>query len=307
MAVGFFLAEFLGGGRVTPLSRVMPDATRQPFRIDGVAADAYARPAFVPGPALVLVHGLAPDGKDDPRLVHAAQLLARTGFQVFVPTVPGLTRGRLRPEDVEPVVRTIAAVSERHGSHVALLGVSLGAGPALLASADPRVRDRVSAVVSLGGYASASDLVRFFLTGEYAFGKAGGHVTHDPALVRAFVAANADLIDADLERALTSGDRAAVARAVASLPPHTEHVLHVLSPERVARDITARLVLIHARGDHAVPYTESLRLAAARPERTAVIIVDVLQHVEGHAASGWSVARDLVRIWAAFYALLAGR
>ena len=39
----------------------------------------------------------------------AAALLARAGFDVAVPTIPGLTRGRLRPDDVEPVVATLAA------------------------------------------------------------------------------------------------------------------------------------------------------------------------------------------------------
>lgn len=288
-----------------PLSRLMPDSTRQPFPLDGVAVDAYARPAVAPGPALVLVHGFTPGGKDDPRAVQAASLLARAGFRVLVPTIPGLTRGRLRPEDVEPVVRTISAGSERLGPRVAVLGVSLGAGPALLAAADARVRDRVSTVVSLGGYASAAELVRFFLTGEYAFGEARGRATHDPALVRAFVGANADLIDAEIERALTAGDRGAVERGLAALSPRTRQVLADLSPERVARDVRARVVLIHARNDPAVPYTESLRLAAARPERTTVIVTSVLEHVEGRAAA-WGAARDLARIWAAFYALRAG-
>jgi hypothetical protein len=82
---------------------------------------------------------------------HAAELLARAGFDVAVPTIPGLTRGRLRPEDVEPVVATLAV----RAAPTAMIAVSVGSGPALLAAADPRVRDRVSVVLSLGGYAGA--------------------------------------------------------------------------------------------------------------------------------------------------------
>ena len=34
--------------------------------------------------------------------------VARAGFDVVVPTIPGLTRGRLRPDDVAPVVAEFA-------------------------------------------------------------------------------------------------------------------------------------------------------------------------------------------------------
>jgi len=258
------------------------------------------------GPALVLVHGLTPEGKDDPRAVRAAELFALAGFRVVVPTVPGLTRGRLRAEDVEPVVRAVHAAAEHAGRRVALLGVSLGAGPAFLAAADPRVRDRVAAVVSLGGYASAHEVVRFFLTGDYAFGDARGHVDHDPALVREFLAANADLAGDDVRRALGSGDRRAVREGLDLLPPATRRLLDELSPERVVRGLDARLVLVHARSDPAVPYTESLRLAAARPAGTTVIVVDVLGHVDRRPGTAWQTAADVVRLWAALGGLLGG-
>jgi len=63
-------------------------------------------------------------------------------------------------------------------------------------------------------------------------------------------------------------------------PMPRAELLARLSPERVARDIPARLVLVHGVDDPAVPYTESLRLAAARPQRTQLVLVHVLQHVE---------------------------
>ena len=96
----------------------------------------------------------------------AAALLARAGFDVAVPTIPGLTRGRLRPDDVEPVVATLAA----RAAPTVIVSVSVGAGPALLAAAEPAVRERVRVVLSLGGYASATELLRFFLTGDFRWG-----------------------------------------------------------------------------------------------------------------------------------------
>ena len=145
LLAGAFLVEFLSQGRYAPLSALTSTPTREPLAVPGARVDRYAPAGYSGGAPLVLVHGFAPEGKDDPRVREAAALLARSGFDVAVPAIPGLTRGRLRADDVAPVVATLAA---RPAPSV-VLGVSVGAGPALLAAADPRVRDRVRAVVSL--------------------------------------------------------------------------------------------------------------------------------------------------------------
>ena len=303
LVAGAFLLEFLSQSRLAPLSALTAAPARERLAVAGVELDRYG-PAFLGGgQTLVLVHGVTPHGKDDPRAREAAALLARAGFEVLVPTVPGLTRGRLRQDDVAVVRATLAA---RPGPAV-VLGVSVGAGPALLAAADPRVRDRVSAVVSLGGYASALEVLRFWLTGAYEYGETRGRVRHDPALVRAFVRANADLLDPGEGEALESADPERAARVLASLPAARRRDLDALSPLSVAPAIPGRLVLIHGRGDRAVPYTESLRLAAARPAPTTLVLVGVLDHVEAGGRTGWQDARDALALWRVVYALVTGR
>jgi pimeloyl-ACP methyl ester carboxylesterase len=298
-----FLVEFLSGGAVPALSALTPAPRRTPATVPGTVADRYARPALRPAAPLVLVHGVTAEGKDDPRAVRAADLLARAGFRVLVPTVPGLTTGRLRPDDVEPVVAAIQAA----GPRTAVLGVSVGSGPAVLAAADARVRDRVATVVGLGGYASAETLVRFFLTGDHAFGPHRGHVEHDPAVVEAFLAANADLLAGADPRRLAS-DRAAARRFLADLPAAARALLERLSPLAAVGTLRARLVLVHARGDRAVPFTEALRLAAARPTGTRVVLVGSLEHVEGVDGGGLlRSAQDLLALWSVMYALRSAR
>ena len=300
---GVFLMEFLGHGRPAALSMLTVTPARRPFLAPGTSgADLYVHAGLGAGVPLVLVHGFSPGGKDDPRVREAAALLARTGFDVAVPTIPGLTHGQLGWEDVEPVIATIAA----HAASTIVVGVSVGAGPALLAAADPRVRERVSAVLTLGGYASASEVVRFWLTGAYEYEGIRGRVDHDPEVVRMFVRANADRLDASSHRALGAADRESAARFLAAPPPDLQRYLDSLSPLRVAREIRARLVLVHGRADRAVPYTESLRLAAARPERTTLVLVGVVEHVGGGGtSSGWQGASDFLALWRVMYALRA--
>ena len=291
-----FLVEFLTDGAVRALSGGAPPPAA---RAAAPGIDVYVASRHGAAVPLVLVHGFAPQGKDEPRLRRAAALFTRAGFDVAVPTIPGLTRGRLRESDVAPVV----AALELRREPTAIVSVSVGAGPALLAAADPRVRDRVAVVLSVGGYASARALLRFYLTGEYAWDGIQGRAHHDPALIRAFLEANEDLVAS--AGGLEAGDPARAAALLDAPPAPLAALLDTLSPERVARDIRARLLLVHGREDVAVPYTESLRLAAARPARTRVALVGLLDHVDP-AGRLYAGVRDVVALWLMVYATFAG-
>ncbi|HKX04103.1 MAG TPA: hypothetical protein VJX71_16540, partial [Methylomirabilota bacterium] len=68
-----FLMEFLGQGRWRPLSAITRAPTVRPLPSRATAAgpsaiDLYACPALRRAPGLVLVHGLSPEGKNEPRL-----------------------------------------------------------------------------------------------------------------------------------------------------------------------------------------------------------------------------------------------
>jgi pimeloyl-ACP methyl ester carboxylesterase len=280
-----FLAEFLSGGRAPALTRLTAEPTVEPLAVPGVEADLY-RGAECAGPwpgracSLVLVHGLAPEGKNDPRLRRAARLLARAGFAVAVPTVRGLTRLRLDEADVATVAATIGAMP----APVRVVGVSVGAGPALLAATDDRIRDRVAVVLTLGGYASARELARFYVTAR-------------PEQARDFAAANPDWMDASAREALATG-------RLDDLSPDLQRRLDALSPELAVGRLRARLLIVHGRDDPAVPFSESLRLAAAAREKAhRVVIIGGITHVEGGALRRGG---DLGQLWTVTRELLAG-
>jgi hypothetical protein len=147
--------------------------------------------------------------------------------------------------------------------------------------------------------------VRYYLTGHHAYGTDSGQVAHDPALVRAFLDANPDLLDDSARGVLAATDRAAVDASLAQVSPGLAALFAALSPVRVAPDLRAQLVLVHGRQDPAVPYTETLRLAAARPGHTRVVLVGVVAHVEGASTREWLAGvRDLVALWSVVYGLL---
>jgi len=301
-----FLVEFLSGGRSRPLTAMTSAPTIRPLPASAggqtVPVDLYVSPALRAPTGLVLVHGITDRGKDDPQVQAAAMLLARTGWAVAVPTVAGLTVLRLRPDDSLAVAAATRALAEQGYRSIAILGVSLGAAPALAAAAEPDIAPRPSAVLTLGGYASARELLRYTLTGAYAFGDVKGRRPVDEDDIARFAGANTELV-AGAGRALVDNrEPAEIDGLIAALPESTQRLLDALSPSTSVSRSAAPLFLLHGREDRTVPFTESLRLseaarAAGRPVRTA--IVGALSHVDPEdRATLW----ELVRAGVEFYA-----
>jgi fermentation-respiration switch protein FrsA (DUF1100 family) len=181
----------------------------------------------------------------------------------------------------------------------------VGAGPALLAPERLRrvlAPSPVRAVLAIGGYASAPELLRYALTGAFAFEDVQGQRRPDDDAIRQFAAANAELLDGGGAALVANRDPTRFDALLAGLDPATRGLLERLSPEARLRAVRARLFLVHGRGDPAVPFTETLRLsraarAAGVPVRATV--VGAIAHVEGERAVG---ALDLARLWATVHA-----
>ena len=314
LRTGLFLAEFLSDGRWRPLSAVTAEPQVQPLAARAgardIPADLYASGHPATRPGLILVHGLSPAGKDDPRLREAARLLARAGWAVAVPTVEGLARFRLRPEDAAAVTAAGRALRAAGAQPIAVLAVSVGTGPALTAAADPAMAGDVSAMLTLGGYASARALLRYTLTGDARDLPPEGRARPDEGAIALFVAANHELMDAPGQRLAANREPAAVDALLAHLPEGSQRLLDALSPERYVEGLRAPLFLVHGRDDPAVPVSESRRLAetaarAGRPTRLAV--VGTVGHVEPGAGTRLAELARLGALFHAFAATSAGR
>lgn len=253
-------------------------------------------------PGLVLVHGIAPLGKDEPQLLAAADLLARAGYAVAVPTVPGLTRLRLRPDDAAAVTAAGRLLGSLDHRPVSVLAVSLGAAPALEAATHPALAPSIAAILALGGYASARELLRYTLTGAYALGNERGRRRVDEGAIGRFAEANAELLAGGGQALVENRDPDRVDALIDALPDGPRGLLDALSPERAIARIGAPIFLVHGRRDPTVPFTESLRLqraahAVQRPVRVAIL--GAIGHVD---PSEQATARELFASWATFYA-----
>lgn len=303
-------------------------------------ADRY-QPA-APKAGMVLVHGAARGGKDDPRLAAFATALAGAGFEVLVPDMADLKSLRLRAEsgrDVAAAFAHLAATADLPaGRPLGLGSLSVAIGPVARAATGSAIADEVDFLFAVGPYYDLPRTLRFFTTGHYR--AHGVTLRRDPVAYAKWVFAlsNTDRLAAPRDRRLLerlarrrledpatpvgrirerlSPPGRAVYDFLANTDPARAVELYRGLPEAVRREVAdldlarlplgrlcARVILVHGRDDPIIPYPESLALAAALPEgRAEVFIPAGLQHVE----TAPSLAQGW-HLWRAAYALLQAR
>lgn len=307
------LAETLGLGLPRPFAATVLETQTH---LAGAAGDLYA--PLRPAPGIVLLHGAAPKGKDDPRLVRLATALARAGRTVFVPALR-LAGRTFTTADIDTIVAAIQGLAAHTGAPVVVLGISYGGSFGLIAAADERVADKVALVATFGAYFDLLGLLQAASTGASTV--AGdtipwqAHPRAKEVLRRAALELVSPSERAGLERAFAGGDTdglAAEARAVyelvtnedpaataalaAALGPRARAMLRSFSPSAVAARLSAPVAALHSTDDPVTPYAEVLRLQAALPA-ARVVLVELFEHVDFEARSLVRAVPALFHTW----------
>ena len=308
------LAEALGVPWPRPFAA---GALRVETALGGVTGDLYASLGADPG--VVLLHGAAPKGKDDPRLVRLARALARAGRTVFVPALR-LADKEFTTADIDTIVAAISELAGHTGGRVVVLGISYGGSFGLIAAADPRVAAKVDLVATFGAYFDLLGLVQAASTGASLIGGKRLDWQPHPRAAEVLRRAALELVEpgerAELERAFEGlaepGELSAEARAVyelvnnddpertealaAELGPRARAMLRSFSPSAVAARLQAPVVALHSTDDSVTPYAEALRLKAALPG-ARVVLVELFRHVDFEARSALTAVPALFQAW----------
>ena len=124
-------------------------------RVNGFSEDTLG--------VIVLVHGMAPSGMDDDRLLSVARALASLGYAAVVPNYDGLQACRINIDALNDIAWSIVAVSRAwHNRPVALFSACVAAGLTLCAAFryGPVVRDCIAGVMCIGAYANVANVVQ---------------------------------------------------------------------------------------------------------------------------------------------------
>jgi pimeloyl-ACP methyl ester carboxylesterase len=206
---------------------------------------------------------------------------------------------------------------------VSLLGISYGGSFALVAATDPRLEGRLAQVAVFGAYWDLVGVIQAVTTGVSVVGDRqipwDGHPTARQILEEEAVALAPEGSRPGLRAALegqvdpgslepparalyellTNRDPARTGELALRLAPGARELLTGFSPASVAGRIRAPVIAMHARGDPAVPFAESLRLARGLPQ-ARVVRVGSFRHVDfqGSGPGGWiDAAGDLWSAW----------
>jgi pimeloyl-ACP methyl ester carboxylesterase len=314
------------------------------YAMDGRGYDAELyHPGGSVRAGIVLVPGVQPEGKDEPRLVALATTLARARFAVLVPEIPGMRQLTVHASDVQGIADGCRWLLAHPGmvpdGRLGIGAVSYAVAPAVLAAMQPDIRSRVHFLLGVGGYYDLAGLLTYFTTGFYQVDGQWRHMQPNRYGMWVFALSNLALLDdpgdrqrftkmarrkladpdanvADLAAGLgpggralyallTNTDRKRVPARIAALPPAMRRLIDALTLAGKPMDqLQARLILVHGRTDDIIPYTQSEALAHAVPAGQAqLFLLDGFGHADMRGLS----LKDRYRLWQAVDALLTER
>ncbi|MCS6801449.1 MAG: acetylxylan esterase [Chloroflexota bacterium] len=246
-------------------------------------------------PAIIIAMGVRTAPHDRPVIGRFATSLARLGFVVCWPRLVALDRGRPGIEQAETFVRAVETLAQHPAvdpRRISLLGFSVGGSTALVASADPRIADRIRAVVFFGGY---YDIFDFFVAAAAGVADGAGRRWRPSAgAMEHLLAVIAALRAPGLLRMFPSASQEEARRALEAIPARERAVLEALNPAPILDRVRAPVLILHDVQDQMVHYSESLKLARALgPRVLAFALVDLFEHVQPRAALSLASLRDL--------------
>ena len=302
------------------LSRVTRGCTRDPaveaFEVDGVPVSIYRPHGHGPWPAIMFVTGAHPLRRKEPVVQRVAEGLARAGYLVVLPDLPGLGVGELTTRTVDAaaaVAETAVSLDDPRDGRVALIGASTGASIGLLLAARSDLADRISLVSAISPYADLRKMVCLATTARYENGGTYREYAVTNLLRRAVARSMivtlttgpererlldevGDILEDDDPFARLPAHSAALspeARAIMcvlenrdanrfdelfdELPPDLRRVIERLSPLSVAADVRAPVELAVPPDDPYFPLDEAEALAKSMPT-VRLTVTSALDH-----------------------------
>ncbi len=288
------------------------EKVRYPTRFGQAEGDLYRPRACGPHPGIVVCLGVVPFGVDHPQVAVLGKALARAGFVALLYWSPAMRDFQLDPEDAENIALAYHWFIEQPSIDPArsgLLGTCVGGSFALMAAANPLIRDRVAFIGAYAPYSSMWTFAQDIASATRSCGDGREPWRVDPLTRKVFVhSMTAVLEPGEAERVrsafatesghldgrslstdgqavyalLTAPDADEAETALHHLPPIMLERLAALSPLHYLKDIHAPLiVLLHDRGDQVVPVGESQRLRSALAGHAGVHYTEMLfQHLD---------------------------
>ena len=279
--------------------------------LDGThVAEVYRPPGDGTRAAVLLSVGATPEGLDDPGLVLLGDALARAGYVTMLHWSPAMgLESNMDPSEVAALVEAflyLEGLEYVDPERVGIGGFCVGASLALVAAADPRIRDRVDFVNAFGPFYDAGALLRQAVSRTVVY---DGEMTPwqpEPRTLQFLATEMIENVDDPSDMQILTlhylGDQPSrpieadrlspqgkvVAHLLDEVQPHEAETLYemlppalhedlaMISPSTYVHDLRARLLVMHDRHDEYVPAAESRRLLEATRDRLDVYYTEFI-------------------------------
>ena len=241
-------------------------------RIAGVDS-LVGRPRGGTGPVVVYANAATPNGIAEPAVGRFLSGLAAAGFVGVAPELPDVRHGVVMPATIDALV----SVAGASGRRIALVGASTGAGLVILAAADPRIAERVSAVAAIAPFASLRAILRLATTGYYGDRRFDAAPLVATAARRSLCASAQD--DPAVTALLANRDPGRFDALYDALAPSTRRLVEELSPAARIGAVLAPVEIASSPDDAFFPVAESRALAEAGGSDVRLTVTRALEHV----------------------------
>ena len=339
-----FVLQVLDLG-VKPQSWITKEPVRQevsyPQATGTGLADIYRNPDGGERAAVLMFLGANAAGRDDKDVVNLGNALSRAGFVVMFHWSPTMAlQNNIDPVEIDNLVWAFQYLRSQEfvdQDRVGMGGFCVGASFALVAAADPRIRDEVVFLNAFGPYFDARDLLMQLASRSRLYHGLSDPWDPDRLTLRVFAnelietldhprgqqvlsrlyLEGQDVPEAELEalpleaqrvRQLLDGTSLEQAEAIyEGLPAEFRANMKAISPSAHVGGLRARIMIMHDRDDRLVPAAESRRLAEALEERGDFRYTEVLafEHVRPAGGGGlWLLVKEGVKLYRHMYGII---
>jgi pimeloyl-ACP methyl ester carboxylesterase len=307
-------------------------------------ADIYRIPDERKRAAVLIFLGANATGRDDKDVINLGNALSRAGFVVMFSWSPTMgLQNNIDPNEIESLVWAFQYLKSQDyvdRDRIGMGGFSVGGSFAMVAAADPRIRDDVVFLNSFGAYYNMRDLFLQVASRSTFYRGQREPWDVDRLTWRVFANELIETLDNPVERDLFTrhylrgqeaplGQLEAVseqARTVRRLlegttPQHAEDLLMQLpadfheemasiSPSEHMSDLKARLLIMHDRRDLLIPAAESRRLARALEGEGRgdfrYTETEIFEHVRaGSSGNIWELTREAAKLYRHMYEIVS--
>ncbi|UZE94545.1 alpha/beta hydrolase family protein [Alkalimarinus alittae] len=121
---------------------------------------------------LVVIHGMSPKGKQDPRVMLLCYALRRVGYRVIAPDIESIKNLMICSSQVGDIASTLSAIVKNKTltprGTIGLMAPSFSGGMCLAVASLPELKNHVTAVCAIGAFTEVNSVMNYLLNDDTA-------------------------------------------------------------------------------------------------------------------------------------------